>query len=75
MVVHQRKGMNPPPGLGARLTQRPEKQFAICVPMKDRLLAVSPAHDVINRSLVFDSHLAGHAQKLRRYVDIVNNKN
>jgi hypothetical protein len=60
VVPHQTIGVNREAGLSACLAQGLEEIVAIPFVQEDRLALVSPAHDVINRSRIFNAHLARH---------------
>jgi len=60
VVSHQTIGMNLETGLRTRLAQGLEEIVAIPFIQEDRLALGSPAYDVINRSGIFNAHLARH---------------
>ena len=59
MIRHEDIGVNLPARLGANLAQRLNEALAIRIIHKDQLAPVSAIHDVINRTSILDSQLAG----------------
>ena len=53
--------MHLPPGLCTSFSQCREEPLAICVVLENGFATVAAAHDMINRTRIFDSHLAGHS--------------
>jgi len=60
MVVHQAESVNLKSGFLARSGQGLEEILAAHVTPADRLLAVSPALDMVNGAGMFDSQLSRH---------------
>ena len=60
MIPHQAVGMHLETGLQARLSQRFQKVLAVHVIQKDVAFAVTPTHDVVDRTRIFDSEFARH---------------
>ena len=60
MVAHQAVGVNLPVRFLARFRQRFEKILSVHIIQENILAPVAPAHDVIHRRRILDSHLAWH---------------
>jgi len=60
MVAHQAAGVDLPAGPLAGLGQGLEEVLSIDVVDKNVLLAVTPAHDVVNGAGILDSHFPWH---------------
>jgi hypothetical protein len=64
MIAHQAPGMHLPLRLAASLRQGVEEQPAIVVIAKDGPAAISPVHDMVDRSSKLASKLSRHYQSL-----------
>ena len=60
MVAHQAEGMHLKTRLAAGFGQGLEEILAVHVIQEDRLPAVPPAQDMVNRPGILDAHLARH---------------
>src|SRR5215218_3506838 len=61
VVGHQAIGMNLPTRLGTCFSQCGEEPLAIGVVLENSLSTVATVHDVIDRTRILDSQLAGHS--------------
>jgi hypothetical protein len=68
VVLHQAVGVNHKAALPARLGQGLEEIMAIALIQEDRLTLVPSAHDMVNRSGIFNAHLARHERILPRLI-------
>ena len=59
MIRHEDIGVNLPAGLSANLAQRLNEALAIRIIHEVQFAPVSAIHDVINRTSILDSQLAG----------------
>ncbi|HZE56828.1 MAG TPA: hypothetical protein VE031_03135 [Chthoniobacterales bacterium] len=66
MICHQDEGVHPPTSALARLSQRGQKLFAICVIAKDRFLPITAIKQMINCAGELDSRFARHLSILRQ---------
>jgi hypothetical protein len=55
MIPHQAPGMRLPPGFAAGFRQRLEKIMAVHLIQKNSLPPIAPAHDMVNRTRIFDA--------------------
>lgn len=68
MIGHEDIGVNLPAGLGARLGKGFDKALAVRIVEEDRLAPVAAIHDVVDRTGILDSQLAGHDARMARAV-------
>jgi len=61
MIAHQTIGMHSPAGFRASLAEYFQEGFSIDIVAKDCLPPIPPVQQMVERVLVFDSELAGHA--------------
>ena len=64
MIPHQAIGMDLKAGFQACFCERFQKVLPVDVVMKDVFPTISPAHDVIDRSGIFDADLPWHEPRL-----------
>jgi hypothetical protein len=62
VIAHQAPGMHLPCGAQAGFGQSRNEKLTIAVAEHDVFAAISPIHEVINCSRIFDSRLSWHAQ-------------
>ena len=74
-IRHEDIGVNLPVRLGTILAQRLDEALAIRIIHEDPFAPVTAIHDVINRTSILDSQLAGHAGRVVLAASIVNIKN
>jgi hypothetical protein len=74
MIVHQAVGVDLETGLLAGFGQSLEKILTIHVIQENRLAPVSPAHDVVDGSGIFNARLVRHDQIQPPAWEIVNSK-
>ena len=60
MIRHEDVGVDLPAGLGASLGEGFDEALVIRLVQADRFAPVAAIHDVVNRTEIFDSQLAGH---------------
>jgi hypothetical protein len=60
MIGHKAERMSLPAGLPAGLPEGLQEQFPVRITQKNWLAPITPIHQVVNRSLVFDSKLSRH---------------
>ena len=75
MIRHEHIGVNLPAGLGACLAQGLDEPPPVRVVLADGFAPVPAIHDVVNRTGILDSKLAGHAGRLAGVSKCVNIKN
>jgi len=75
MIRHEDIGVNLPTGLGASLAQRVDEALAIRIIHEDPFAPVTAIHDVINRTSILDSQLAGHDGRVALAASCINIKN
>ena len=59
MIRHQNKGVHPPAGPLARLSQSAEETFPVAVIAKDRFLAISAVKEMISGAGELDAGFSG----------------
>ena len=74
MIVHETIGMHLPVGLGARLRQRLQEQLLILLRLEDRLAAVPPVEEVIDRTAYSTRSFLGMGLRLREIGTCVNSE-
>jgi hypothetical protein len=63
-----------PFGFAASLAQSRQKPLAVSVILKDILAPITAIHDVVDRSRVLQSQLAGHWKPLAAQTESVNSE-
>jgi hypothetical protein len=74
MITHQTVCMYLPFGFAASLAQSRQKPLAVSVILKDILAPITAIHDVVDRSRVLQSQLAGHRKPLAAQTESVNSE-
>ena len=72
VIIHQNPGVDFPPATQDSLEEGVDKQLPVVVIPHDRLPAISPRHDVINRPGVLDARRTGHSHRMVDYLQLVN---
>jgi hypothetical protein len=75
MIRHEDIGVNLPARLGANLAQRLNEALAIRIVHESQFAPVTATHDVINRTTILDSQLAGHPGGVALAALCINIKN
>ena len=75
MIRHEDIGVNLPARLGANLAQRLDEALAIRIIHGDQFAPVTAIHDVVNRTSLLDSQLAGHTKRVALAALCINIKN
>ena len=60
MIAHEHPCVNTPTRPSSGFSQRPEKAAPVIIILKNRLPAVPPRHDVVERSGMLNADAAGH---------------
>ena len=74
MIFHQTVGENVPLGFAARLVKGFQKTPPVDVVVVNRLPPIASVHDMVDRSGVLDTQLAGHGLTVSALELCVNSK-